>query len=94
MTKPEKKILKAAKKLEKATKKYIEELDKIDHVFQNLPTKYTRLYQLEDRYFKNISPMLINSVKLELLYSHLSNEIVEEPDNDDINWNSFRSNKK
>jgi hypothetical protein len=93
MTKSEKKILKASKKLEKATKKYMEELDKIDRVFQNLPTKYSRLYHLEDRYFKIISPVLSNCVKLELLHSYLSNEIIDELE-EDINWNSFRCNKK
>jgi len=75
-SKKEKKLLKAAKKLEKLTKKYIKDISKIDTTFQNIPTKITRRYSLEDRYFKIMPIIAIDAIKLELLYSHLASEIM------------------
>ena len=76
--KKEKKLLKAAKKLEKATKKFMEELTEVDEIFQSMPTKWTRRYNLEEKYFKVVPIVASASIKFELLYSYLLSEIDEE----------------
>jgi len=77
MTKKEKRLLKAAKKLEKATKKYMESLAKIDDIFQEIPTKLTRRHLLEEKYFNVVPTVARAAVKFELLYSYLLSEIGE-----------------
>ena len=75
MTKKEKKLLKAAKKLEKITKRYLEELTEIDKIFQDLPTSITREFLLEERYFKFVPRIASDTVHLELLRSHIESAI-------------------
>jgi len=75
VSKKEKKLLKAAKKLEKVTEKYMNELSKIDEIMQNLPTKLTRCYGLESRYFSIYPTIASATIKFELLYSYLQSEI-------------------
>jgi hypothetical protein len=77
MTKKEKKLLKAAKKLEKATKKYMEELSEVDKIMQDMPTKLTRKHLLEEKYFNVVPTVARAAVKFELLYSYLLSEIGE-----------------
>jgi len=95
MTKTEKKLLKAAKKLEEATQNYMETLEEIDKVFQKLPTKITRRYLLEDRYFKFIPRIASASIRLELLSSYLEGEMLHSNDDiDDINsWADLKWEK-
>jgi hypothetical protein len=71
MTKQEAKMLKAAKKLEKITKKFLEGLVEVDETFQNLPTKLTRRYFLDEEYFKNVEKIISNTVGLEILAARL-----------------------
>jgi len=75
VSKKEKKLLKAAKRLEKATAKYMEELAEIDEIFENLPTKVTRKYSLDDKYFRIVPTVASAAVKFELLYSYILSEI-------------------
>ena len=77
MTK-EKKMLKAAARLEKITKKYLKELTDVDKKFQKLPTSLTRAYMLEEYYFKNVERVLRDTVDLELLYARLIESTNEE----------------
>jgi hypothetical protein len=78
MTKKEKKMLKAAAKLEKATKKYLKELTSIDKKFQKLPTSLTRAYMLEEYYFNIIERVMRNTVDLELLHTRLYESLNED----------------
>jgi DNA repair protein RadC len=77
MTKKEKKLIKAAKKLEKVTQKYMEELSKVDKIMQDMPTKLTRRHNLEERYFEVVPTAARAAIKFELLYSYLLSEIGE-----------------
>lgn len=99
MTKHEKKLLKAAKKLEKATKKYMKSLTEVDKVMQKLPTQVTRCYSMDERYFNHVPTLAGASVKMELLYSILNrdiqNTIHENNDWDKIageTWNDLMDN--
>ncbi len=74
----ERKLLRAAEKLEKATKKYLKKLSEIDEEIQSLPTQLTRCYNLEKDYFPYIPKIASDSVRLELLYSKLKNQIEEK----------------
>jgi hypothetical protein len=71
MTKKEKKLFKAAHKLEKITKKYMEQLTEIDEIMQKLPRQVVSCYDLEDRYFKHIPGLISASIRIELLSSYL-----------------------
>lgn len=87
MTKKEEKLLKAAKKLEKVTRKYMEELAKVDKIIQKLPVQTTRCYDLEKEYFAHVPKVASACVHLELLRSKLESQItVEEmlPEDEDL----------
>jgi DNA repair protein RadC len=86
ISKKEKKLLNAAKKLEKATKKYMKKLMKIDETFQKIPTSMTRAYNLEDRYFRQVPAIAIAATKLELLSAYLESEIGEEIIGEASSW--------
>jgi DNA repair protein RadC len=86
ISKKEKKLLKAAKRLEKITKRYMEELMKIDKTFQKLPTSMTRTYNLEARYFKQVPAIAIAATKLEILNSYLQSEIGEYVIDETSTW--------
>ncbi len=73
--KNERKMLKAARKLEKATTQYLAKLVKIDESFQSLPTSLTRSYCLEENYFKNIEKILRSTVGLEVLAAKLEGQM-------------------
>ena len=65
--KQEKKMRKAALKLEKITKKFMKELTKVDETMQKLPRQVVSAYMLEEEYFRHIPTVASLSVKLELL---------------------------
>ncbi len=65
--KQEKKMRKAALKLEKITKKFMKELTKVDVAMQKLPRQVVSAYMLEEEYFRHIPTIASLSVKLELL---------------------------
>ncbi len=67
--KQEKKMRKAALKLEKITKKFMKELTKVDETMQKLPRQVVSAYMLEEEYFRHIPNIASLSVKLELLAS-------------------------
>ena len=75
MTKKEAKLLKATKKLEKATKKYLKKITEVDEVIQGLPVQLTRCYNLEEDYFAYVPRIASLSVKLELLHTKIEQEI-------------------
>lgn len=88
MTKKERKLLKAAKRLRKASATYIKELTKIDEIIQSLPVGITRRFMLEDRYFNTVPKVASLTVKLELLEAYIANELNINPDdnNNDEDW--------
>jgi DNA repair protein RadC len=90
ISKKEKKLLKAAKKLEKATKKYLDKLSKIDKTFQEMPTRITRAYSLEERYFEHIPRIASSTVKLELLSAYLEAELNQEPYQEHSDWEDLK----
>jgi hypothetical protein len=61
-------------------------LSKINEIMENMPTKLTRCYRLESRYFSIYPTIASATVRFELLYSYLQSEIddsyLEIPD-----WN-------
>jgi acetyl-CoA carboxylase alpha subunit len=75
LTRDEKRLLKAAKKLQKASARYLKELGKIDKVIQDLPTSLTRRHLLEPRYFSQVPQIASVSVRLELLSTYIEEEL-------------------
>ena len=75
MTKKETKLLKAAKKLEIATEAYLEILKEVDEVMQGMPRQLVSCYNLEEKYFKNVTTVSRASIPLELLSAYLETNI-------------------
>jgi len=84
LSKKERRLLKAAKKIEKATKKYLSELTKVDKIMQKTNRQLVSCYDLEDRYFKHMTNIARTSINLELLYSKLKGELLPTDDLGDI----------
>jgi len=84
LSKKERKLLKAALKLEKITKKYMEQLTEIDEIMQKLPRQTVSCYSLEDRYFRHVPVIASAGVKMELLASHLEEELLGSEEEDDF----------
>lgn len=84
MTKKEAKLLKAARKLEKATKEYMKQLTKVDEVIQKLPVQLTRCYNLENDYFMHVPKVASISVQLELLYTKLDVQMNDHNDDEEL----------
>ncbi len=81
MTKKEKKLLGAAKRLEIATQRYLEELTEVDKIMRKLPVEVSMRYNLDSEYFKLIPGYISQSIKFELLSSSLEAQIISEGEN-------------
>lgn len=75
MTKHERKLLKAAARLEKATASYLKELQKVDKAIRSLPTGTTLGHNLDNKYFTHVPKVASSGVQLELLHTRLLDEI-------------------
>jgi len=68
----EKKLLKAANKLEKATRKYMEKLVEVDELMRKVSKDSKEKYHLDD-YFSNIPPLVKSAVKLDIFANAIKN---------------------
>jgi len=85
-TSEERKLLKATKKLERKTQKYLNDLTEIDTIIGGCSIQTARSLDLEKTYFKNISAVVRAAIQLELLHSRVQAGLSKfDPDSDETN---------